>query len=448
MGFRITSIILIILISGCATTTTEPVSTSPSDLSTSRPDAAQPVTDVSNPQMSILPQGGAVATQKSSDLWERIRRGFAFPPFTNKYVDYYRKWYAQRPEYLARLADRGRPYLFYIVEEIEKRGMPTEIALLPAIESAYKPTAYSRAHASGLWQFIPSTAKRYGLKRSWWYDGRRDVVAATQAALDYLQHLHSEFNGDWFHALAAYNAGEGRVQHAINRNKSRGSAAHYQHLRLKSETKRYVPKLIALKEIIAQPEKFGLDLAAIPNEPFFTSVDTLGQIDLHVVQDLSGMSNRELRQLNPAFRRWATDPDGPHRLLIPVSKAASVEQKLAALPPSARLKWTHYKIRQGDTLSQIARKYGVSVRTLQRSNKLKGTFIRAGNDLLIPLSSSTMPATAAAGENTVIHQVRSGDTLWGIAQRYNVYVKQLARWNSIKTGDLLRLGQNIVVYMN
>lgn len=449
MGFRITLLILIILVSGCATTTTESVSTTPPESVGSGADP-QHHAGVSG-QHPLSTDSGTALKQDYTDLWQRIRDGFQLPSLSNKYVDYYRKWYAARPEYIARLSDRAQPYLFYILEEIEKRGMPTEIALLPAIESAYKPTAYSRAHASGLWQFIPSTAKRYGLKRTWWYDGRRDVIESTRAALDYLEFLHKEFNGDWFHALAAYNAGEGRIKYAIRKNKSRGNTTHFQHLRLKSETRRYVPKLIAFKEIVDHPEKFGIDLKVIDNGPFFAAVDTRGQIDLHVVQDLSGMSTKELKHLNAAFNRWATDPDGPHRVLVPVSKSADVETGIAALPISARLKWGHYRIKPGDTLSQIARKYGVSVQALQRSNKLNGTFIRAGKDLLIPLSSGSLHYAAntfSAGGNPVVHRVRSGDTLWGIARRYNVYVKQLARWNSIRTNDLLHLGQNIVVYMN
>lgn len=452
MGFRITLLILIILVSGCASTTTESISSSSVESTGSRSGPHHHVGTNSIRPTPTLSGSGAITTPTQADLWQRIRDGFQLPPLTNKYVDYYRKWYAERPEYIARLADRAQPYLFYIVEEVEKRGMPTEIALLPAIESAYKPTAYSRAHASGLWQFIPSTARSYGLKMSWWYDGRRDVIDATRAALDYLEFLHKEFEGDWFHAIAAYNAGEGSVQYAINKNKSRGTATHFQHLRLRSETRRYVPKLVAFKEIIEQPERFGIDLAAIPNQPFFDTVDTLGQIDLNVVQDVSGMSTRELQHLNPAFRRWATDPDGPHRLLIPVSKSKSVKDGLASLPASARLKWGHYKIKRGDTLSQIARKYGISVRTLQRSNNLNGTFIRAGKDLLIPLSSGTISYAANTSvtteANPVIHRVRSGDTLWGIARYYNVYLNQLARWNSIGTNDLLHLGQNILVYKN
>jgi membrane-bound lytic murein transglycosylase D len=329
--------------------------------------------------------------------------------------------------------------------------MPTELVLLPAIESAFVPTAYSRAHAVGLWQFIPATARRYGIKMNWWYDGRRDVVESTRAALDYLEFLHEEFKGNWFYALAAYNAGEGSVAYAIRKNKSRGRDTRYVNLRLKSETRRYVPKLIALKNIVDNPARFGITLASVADEPYFSAVDTGGQIDLNVVRELSGWNAKEMRHLNAAFKRWSTDPDGPHRLLVPWSKAANLELALAALPESARVKWGSYTIRQGDTLGRIARKYGVSVSALQRSNRLNGTLIRAGNTLLIPLSSGSQDIAfsgATAAQDSLVHRVRSGDTLWGIARRYNVYVSQLTQWNSIRTHDTLRLGQNILVYMN
>lgn len=453
MGFRTTLLILIVLFSGCATTPSGTVSdSSPSASEKASANVVDHEQASSYRLASQHPVSESVPTIEYTDLWHRIRDGFAFPPLSNKYVGYYTRWYANQPKYIARLVTRAQPYLFYIVEEIEKRDLPTEIALLPAIESAFKPTAYSRAHAVGLWQFIPSTARRYHLKMNWWYDARRDVVESTRAALDYLEFLHDEFNGDWFHALAAYNAGEGQIQHAIKKNRTRGRSTHYTNLRLRSETKRYIPKLIAFKEIIAHPHKFGIDLAAIPNRPFFTAVDTRGQIDLNIVRELSGMSTPQLQHLNAGFKRWATDPDGPHRVLVPLAKAPALTQALSSLPTSARLKWGHYTIQRGDTLSHIAGKYGISVQALQRSNHLKGTFIRAGNDLLIPVSSAAIfdstPKQIRPSLNPVIHRVRSGDTLWGIARRYNVYVKQLTNWNSIRTNDLLRLGQNIVVYVN
>ena len=458
MGLRKILLVLTIAISGCATTAPEPP-----------PDPAAPVphnstlagrTDLNghHPQHQQQPRGEderGSSVVRYDDLWDRIRDGFAFPSIDNKYVDDYEKWYADRPKYMARVVERARPYLYYIVEEVENRGMPTELVLLPAIESAFVPTAYSRARAVGLWQFIPGTAKRYDLKMNWWYDGRRDVIESTRAALDYLEFLHKKFDGDWFHALAAYNAGEGKIAYEIKRNKSKGRETHYTNLRLKTETRRYVPKLVAFKEIINDPSRFGITLSSIPNEPYFTSVDTGGQIDLNVARELSGLNAKEIRHLNAAFKRWSTDPDGPHRLLVPVSSAASLQQALASLPDSERVKWGSYSIKQGDTLGRIARNYGVSVSALQQSNHLKGTFIRAGKTLLIPLSDSAIsstPGLAFAGTNSqqgsLVHRVRSGDTLWGIARRYNVYVNQLTAWNSIRSRDTLRLGQNIVVYMN
>ena len=373
------------------------------------------------------------------------------PALDNKFVEEYEKWYAARPEYVSRVIERARPYLYYIVEEIDKRGMPTELALLPAIESAYVPTAYSRAHAVGLWQFIPATARRYDIKINWWYDGRRDLVESTRAALDYLEFLHREFNGNWFYALAGYNAGEGSIAYAIKKNKSKGRDPRYANLRLKSETRRYVPKLIALKNIVNNPSRYGIRLDRIANQPYLAAVDTGGQIDLNLVREMSGMQAKEMRHLNAAFKRWSTDPDGPHRLLVPVAKAPALELALASLPESERVKWGSYTIRQGDTLGKIARKYGLSVSTLQKSNRMRGTLIHAGKTLLIPLSSASRKVTIAeygARQESLIHRVRSGDTLWGIARRYNVYVSQLTQWNSIRTGDTLRLGQNIVVYMN
>lgn len=448
MAARTTILILIILLSGCATSIVGPVEAPPSD--TPDDDRYGYLSEL--PLQIPLPAGEESAPEVVyTDLWQRIRDGFAFPDLSNKYVKDYEKWYAKNPEYMARVIERARPYLFYLVEEVEKRGMPTELVLLPAIESAFRPTAYSRAHAVGLWQFIPATAKRYHLKMNWWYDGRRDVIASTRAALDYLEFLHADFEGNWFHALAAYNAGERRIHHAIRKNRAKGRSTNYSNLQLKSETRRYVPKLLAFKHAIKRPGDFGIDLAAIPNQPYFTTVDTAGQIDLTVVQESSGIDATEFRHLNPAFRRWATDPDGPHRLLAPISRAPELEKVLADLPP-AHLKYTHYAIKEGDTLGHIAARYGVTVRALQHVNNLRGTLIRAGKDLIIPLSSDAIDVADvgadAPKDNPMIHRVRSGDTLWEIARRYNVYISQLTRWNSIRASDLLHLGQSIVVYVN
>ncbi|MEK9133910.1 MAG: transglycosylase SLT domain-containing protein, partial [Pseudomonadota bacterium] len=224
-----------------------------------------------------------VVTSNDSDIWARLRKGFTMKPLDSPQVEREIKWFANNPEYMQRMMERARLYLYYIADEVEKRGMPMEIALLPAIESAYKANAYSRARASGLWQFIPSTGRLYGLKANWWYDGRRDVQASTQAALDYLEKLYNDFDGDWHLALAAYNAGEGKIARMMKYNERKGKSTDYQYLKLKRETQHYVPKLMAMVSIVADPAKYGVQLASIPDEPYFARVETGSQIDLGVV---------------------------------------------------------------------------------------------------------------------------------------------------------------------
>jgi membrane-bound lytic murein transglycosylase D len=359
-----------------------------------------------------------------------------------------------------RKMERARLYLYYIVEEIEKRGMPMEIALLPAIESAYQPHAYSRARALGLWQFIAPTARKYGIEMNWWYDGRQDVFASTRAALDYLEKLYEEFN-DWNLALAAYNAGEGRVHYAIDYNRRKGRPTDYQHLRLRAETLHYVPKLMALVNIVSNPQAYGIKLASIPNEPYFVPVDIGSQIDLNVVAELADVPVGDLYDINPGFKRWATAPDGPHRILVPIDKKEQLIDGLNNLPDGSRIKWRRHRVRSGDTLSTIARHYGVTISAITRANHLRGTLIRVGQNLLIPVSTRplslqvanvTRPAgvsyTPPASQAKVVHQVRNGETLWSIARQYRVYVNQLAKWNFIHPQDILRTGQTLNIWIS
>lgn len=432
--------------------------------------AAQPVppADAERKSEALAEADAAVPADAPApppaDVWERIRARMALPELDSPYVAQYERWYADRPEYVQRMVERASLYLFHIVEEVEKRGMPGEIALLPAIESAYKPQAYSRAHAAGLWQFIPSTGRLYGLKQNWWYDGRRDVIAATDAALDYLETLYAEF-GDWHLALAAYNAGENRIRRSLAHNKRHGKPLDYQSLHLKRETRRYVPKLIAVANIVRDPQAYGLTLAPVPNEPYFTVVDAREQTDLGIVAELTRTSIDDLYALNPGYRRWATVPGGPHRLLVPVHLGDTLTTALAELPAEKRMQWRRYVVQRGDTLGQIARHYGTTVAAIQSTNRLRGNLIRVGDDLLIPVTSRTAPAArtvasrgtvvaaaarsqGAAGATPVVHRVRRGDTLWSIARRYNVYVHQLASWNGIRTSDILKLGQSIHIRPN
>lgn len=421
-------------------------------------------TDTSDHPATKTPQ--IAADQPPFDeLWARLRSGYAMAELDSPLVAKHERWYSSNPEYMERMVKRARLYLYYIVDEVEKRDLPMEIALLPAIESAFKPHAYSRARAAGLWQFIPSTGKHFGLERTWWYDGRRDVVKATQAALDYLEELNKAFDGDWHLALAAYNAGERRVKNAIEYNRRRGRPTDYKNLRtLKPETLNYVPKLLAVSKIIANPESYDITLASIPNEPYFSRIEIGSQIDLGVAARMANVSLGDLYDINPAFKRRATTPNGPHHLLVPAERRDIILSALNNLPKKDRVHWQRHYVRFGDALSTIARRYGVSVRSIQRANGLRGTRIRAGHNLLIPVSAKRLTAyhgnvtkpvkrrvrRIAPPKNGVklVHQVRRGDTLWGIATRYNVYIYEVTGWNGLRRRALLRPGQKITIWVD
>ena len=276
--------------------------------------SAQPLTGILSDIPTLL---------APTDLWEAMRRNFGLPGRNDARVRAQRDWYARHPEYMRRVSQRAGRYAAHILQEVEQRDMPAEIALLPIVESAYDPFAYSHGRAAGLWQFIPATGKRYGLKQDWWYDGRRDLVESTRAALDYLEYLHKRFHGDWLLALAAYNSGEGTVIRAIRRNRRKGKPVSFWDLDLPRETRAYVPKLIALKQLVNSPEKYGVKLEQVDIEPPFEMIDTGGQIDLAIAADLAGIDLDELYRFNPGFNQWATPPKGPHRLLIPSAQANS-----------------------------------------------------------------------------------------------------------------------------
>jgi len=399
--------------------------------------------------------------QDHVDLWLLIKDELQFDQNINhRSVKDKIAWFARNQDYIDRVADRAQPYLFHIITKLKERDMPLDLALLPIVESAYHPFAYSPSRASGIWQFIPSTGKRYGLKQNWWYDGRRDIVAATDAALDYLEMLHKRFNGNWFHALAAYNVGEGRVERAIRRNKKAGKKTDFWSLRLPRETRGYVPSLLAIAEILKNNNKYNISFKTIQNKPHFESINIGSQIDLATVSKLSGLSINEVYTLNPGFNRWATDPKGPHRLLIPLDKAEDFKQKLSALTKSERITWKQHKIREGESLSQIALRYQTSVTALKQTNRLKRNMIRAGRSLLIPTAkepskfySLSADARKFKGLKTTgdgkryIYSVKRGDNLWDIGRHYGISVKQLTNWNGISRSSLLKPGQKLTVWV-
>ncbi len=388
----------------------------------------------------------------AGDLFDRIRNGFQLTDQDRREVELEQAWYARHPAYLDRTFKRGERYLYHIVNELEARNMPLELALLPVVESAFNPVAYSRARAAGLWQFIPATGRRYGLKQNWYYDGRRDVLAATSAALDYLQFLAAEFDGDWLLAVAAYNCGEFAVARAIERNRQAGKPTDFFSLKLPKETRAYVPKLLAMRRIVADPTSHGLAFAPIADQPYFSKVDVAGQIDLQVAAELSELPKEELLALNPAFNHWVTDPDGPHHLLVPVTHEEKLAQAMAALPPEKRVRIVYHRVRPGDTLGGIADRYGVSVATLKTANKLKSTMIHPGQDLLVTTSPRSIdgrvamidddaPVVRKRSSGSGKHVVRRGDTLWSIARDYRVSMETLASTNGIRRDSTLAVGQ-------
>ena len=410
-------------------------------------------TAISAPILETTP---SLAPPAAADLWERIRNGFALQDMDSPLVGEHETWYSERPEYLKRMVERSKRYLFHIVEEVEKRGMPTEIALLPMIESAFNPQAYSRSHAAGIWQFIPSTGKNYGLEQNWWYDGRRDILAATGAALDYLQKLHNQF-GDWELALAAYNFGEGAVSRAMARNQAMGLATDYQSLTLPGETRNYLPKLLAIKRIVAKPEDFGLRLASIPNAPYFTQVTTSQHIDVKLAARLADMPVDEFVSLNPAHNRPVITAPRGRTLLLPVDKAEAFNANLEGY--SKRLvSWQSYQGKKGERIDGIARKFGTTVALLKLNNSvaLRRNKLASSQTLLVPLHGSgsegqllavnlkSAKPEAAPDAAQTHYRTQRGDTLASVARRHGVTVAQLKAWNHLKS-NRLAAGQRLVL---
>lgn len=399
---------------------------------------------------------------EAPDLWSRLLSGYKLPKSDNKRIAQHRKWYTRHPDYLGQVIEKGRPYLHYIVEQIEARDMPMEIALLPIVESAFDPFAYSRSRASGLWQFIPGTGKMLGLKQNWWYDGRRDVTASTDAALTYLTQLNERFNGDWSLALAAYNSGAGNVSKAIRKNAKKNKPTDFFSLQLPRETRYYVPKLLALAEIFQTPEKYNITINTIPNEPYFAKVNTETQLDLAQAAALADMDMDTMYQLNPGFNRWATDPDGPHHLLVPVDKQEQFITSLHNMPVNERVVWQRYEIQKGDTLTKIAKQYRVSTEMLKKSNNLRSHRLSIGKSLMVPVAAAKSRHYVASVDerlkrnqeridksqkNTRMnYTVKHGDSMWKIANRYGVSTRSIARWNNMAPTDPIRPGQELAIW--
>jgi membrane-bound lytic murein transglycosylase D len=398
---------------------------------------------------------------KIVDLWQRIRSQLSFEIVEDKRVDEQRDWYLRHPAYMERVAQRAKPFLYLIVEQIEQQNMPLELVLLPIVESAFDPFAYSHGRAAGMWQFIPSTGKRFGMKQTWWYDGRRDVIASTKGAMAYLTYLNKMFDGNWLHALAAYNSGEGRVLGAIKKNKKMNKSTDFWSLDLPRETRAYVPKLLALADILSNAEKYNFQWPEIENQAFTELVTVGSQIDLALAAQMAGLTVKELHALNPGYNRWATDPDGPFELLIPLDKADQFKDALAQTESKERLNWVRHKVKSGDSLLKLADKYHTTVDIISQVNELQGNIIRQGDYLVIPVALKSLDsyslsqdqrlaATQAkphTGSFKLTHKVKSGDTMWDLSREYKVNLRSLAKWNGMAPTDPLMPGKELVIWV-
>ena len=408
-----------------------------------------------------------------ANAWEFILANPGIDYSMNRRIKAQKDWYLQHPAFLSQVLARSEPFLGYVIDEADKRGLPRALALLPIVESRYNPHAKSKAGAVGTWQFIPSTAAHFGLRMNWWYDGRRDIVTSTDAALTYLEQLHKRFGDDWLLALASYNAGGGNVNKAIRRNENRGRPTDYWHLPLPRETTEYVPRLLALLEIIQEPEKYNVNLPQIPVEAKVTAVDTVDQIDVAQLAKLAGLSEKEFRTLNPGLRRWASDPQGQYKVLLPTDKAPAFIAALRSLPKEQRTTWRRHTVQPGDTISQIANAHNLPTSEFKRINQLNSSFIRVGQKLLVPQNVQTL---ASAGSSTakiqktsnspsklvtsnngqavtllpksVDHTVQAGDTLWDLSKQYKTSVRLIAAENNLSTRKPLKVGQVLTVTLS
>jgi membrane-bound lytic murein transglycosylase D len=447
----------IFAIGGCSNITTvsdsSAMNTSPS-----------PSTQVVDQNTTISEQAlNNETTPADKDLWDRLRKGYSLnldidkPRFTQEL-----NWYARHPGYIKRVSLRAQRYLHYIVEQTESYGVPAELALLPIVESAFDPFAYSHGSASGIWQFIPGTGKMYGLQQDWWHDGRRDITASTQAAMKFLSGLNREFKGNWLHALAAYNSGAGTVRKAIRYNKKRGLPTDFWSLKLPKETRAYAPKLLAIAKIMQNPEKFCITLPSIPDEPYFSIVDIKGQLDLSQAAQLAEIDIDAIYELNPSYSQWATHPNGPHKLLVPVEQTSIFTANLAKLPADQRIRWQRHTIKSGESLISIAKKYQTTTSVLKDVNPIKGSAIRAGKTLLIPTAVKQLghyrlsadqrinkKQSRYRGKNglqKITHKVSSGDSFWELANKHKVKVRDIARWNGMAPKDSLKVGQKLIIW--
>jgi membrane-bound lytic murein transglycosylase D len=400
------------------------------------------------------------AQQTGESFWILLGKDLRMDHYQNRSeVQAKIKWYSSHKAYLERVAKRGGPYVYYVLQQVKQRQLPSEIALLPIIESGYDPFAYSNQGAAGLWQMMPGTASGFRLRQNWWYDGRRDVYASTNAALNYLTYLNKVFKGDWLLAFAAYNSGEGTVDKAIKYNKEHNLPTDFWDLKLPPQTQQYVPNLLAIASIVADPTKYGMHWPKTELIPYVTAVPIGSQIDLSKAAKLADISLQQLYELNPGFNRWATDPNGSHMLLIPTDKVEQFKENLAKVPKSDRVSWERYTVKHGDSLNRIAHKFSTTPSLIKQINNLKSSVIHEKQILLIPRAKKTFAHDVLQdikhylhherdlpGPNRIVHEVQPGDSLWKIAKDYKLQIRQIRFWNHLKHNEAIKPGSELILW--
>ncbi|MGV3492589.1 MAG: transglycosylase SLT domain-containing protein [Ramlibacter sp.] len=461
--YKLLAPIALLALAGCATTMGPGAAPGTGVEAAAAPQvgpAVIPTGPLSAIQPSELASRPVASLEPPPDLWWRIRKGFAMPDLDSDLVRRHEQWYATRPDYLQRMTDRSRKYLFHIVEELERRNMPTELALLPFIESAFNPQAVSSARAAGMWQFMPATGKDFDLKQNFFRDDRRSVLDSTRAALDYLQRLHGMF-GDWHLALAAYNWGEGNVGRAIQRNQRAGQGTSYVDLNMPDETRNYVPKLQAVKNIIFAPEQFRAELPAIENHPYFQSVTVQRDMDVALAARLADVEIDDFKALNPQLNRPVILAAGTPQILLPWDNATVFKRNFDAYSEGKYASWTAWSAPATMSVAEAARRVGMSESDLRSVNSIPPRMlIKSGSVLIVPRRSADAPDVAehvadngqlslapeVVTRRTVI-KAGKRDTVTSIARRYRVAPAQVAGWNDVSTSATFKAGQQVVLHL-
>ena len=379
------------------------------------------------------------------DIWERIRveLTLTIPEDQIAATSIYRERLYSNQTAVNRISKSGQRYLYHTLSRAQDLNLPVELALLPFVESEFDPYAKSVDGATGIWQFLPATGREWGLKSNWWYDGKKDVMASTEAALGFLTYLNKKFEGDWLLAMAAYNAGPTRVNSAIRKNKNAGKSTRFWDLDLPKETTAYVPKLLVLCELIRDPDSFDVNLPSIANRAYFKKVKIPGQLDLMQAADLAGLKPETIYELNPGFNQWATDPSGPHYLLLPTGVSDRFITQLDSLDQDDLVRWDRYKIRRGDNLSRIASRYKIEVAVLKEINGMSSDLIIAGKEIMVPRGSAWANKQSPRER---IYKVESGDSLWNISKKFKVSIEDIVLWNDLKIEKPLQINQAIKIF--